>query len=131
MPFVHCRVMHMIHHTSFVYARVQSFYDSSDSALFAFSFHMHTQTTAHNRNISANKDTMGNEFTAEQVDSCNNVGEIIAVVREEISALKVRTLSARLRVHLKCSCKTSLNATKMDAWHTCLVVTFFTAYNSI
>eukprot|EP00904_Undaria_pinnatifida_P009673 jgi/Undpi1/5836/HiC_scaffold_2.g01110.m1 len=31
---------------------------------------------------------MGNEFTAEQVDSSNNVGEIISVVQEEITALK-------------------------------------------
>ena len=32
---------------------------------------------------------MGNEFTAEQVDSSNNVGEIIKVVQEETNALKV------------------------------------------
>ena len=32
---------------------------------------------------------MGNEFTAEQVDNSNNVGEIIRVVQEEINALKV------------------------------------------
>lgn len=31
---------------------------------------------------------MGNEFTAEQVDSSNNVGEIIKVVQEETNALK-------------------------------------------
>lgn len=34
---------------------------------------------------------MGNEFTAEQVDSSNNVGEIIRVVQEETNALMVRT----------------------------------------
>lgn len=32
---------------------------------------------------------MGNDFTAEQVDNANNVGEIIAVVVEEINCLKV------------------------------------------
>lgn len=32
---------------------------------------------------------MGNDFTAEQVDTSNNVGEIINVVKEEIAHLKV------------------------------------------
>lgn len=35
---------------------------------------------------------MGNDFTAEQVENAANVGEIIAVVQEEIGCLKVRSM---------------------------------------
>lgn len=33
---------------------------------------------------------MTTEYTPEHIDTANNVGEIIAVVQEEISCLKVR-----------------------------------------
>lgn len=36
---------------------------------------------------------MGNEFTAEQVDASNNVGEIISVVMEEVQQLKVNEVA--------------------------------------
>ena len=35
----------------------------------------------------------GSDFTPEQVDSAANVGEIVAVVKEEISCLKVYAMS--------------------------------------
>lgn len=38
---------------------------------------------------------MGNDFSPEQIDNANNVGEIIAVVRKEIGCLKVRSLEGR------------------------------------
>lgn len=36
---------------------------------------------------------MTSDFTPEQVDNAANVGEIIAVVKEEIGCLKVSTMS--------------------------------------
>lgn len=44
---------------------------------------------------------MGTDFTAEQVDNAANVGEIVAVVKEEIGCLKVcpmKEMLARLCV---------------------------------
>lgn len=42
---------------------------------------------------------MGNEFTAEEVDNAQNVGEIISVVKEEINALKVLCLYMTFQVY--------------------------------
>lgn len=51
---------------------------------------------------------MGNDFTAEQVDNSNNVGEIISVVTEEIGCLKVHYSGVPSHTHSSATCVSSL-----------------------